>query len=1228
MNNLSIFIPMDRRQAMVHGRNLDTWARGSALFADISGFTPLTEALANELGPRRGAEELNRFLNQIFDALITELHRFGGSVIGFSGDAVTCWIDDDDGSRATACALAMQDVMKAFQEISTPTGTVYHLGIKVAVATGQVRRFLVGDPDIQVIDAIAGQTLDTLATAESLAQQGQVILDQNSLERVRNQVQVEKQIQDHKTGHRFTIVSQLKDEIDPAPWAPVEPEGIDPDLARTWLLPPVYERIRSGQGDFLAELRPAVSLFLKFTGINYDEDPDSGIKLDNFIRQAQNILNTYGGSLIQLTIGDKGSYIQAVFGTPIAHEDDALRAASAALELNRLTDLLPILETTQIGVAQGRMHAGAYGGKERMTYGVLSDEVNLAARLMSAANPGQILVCPITMDAIAEEFDLQPLPPINVKGKMVSIEIFSLVATKRRSAPGTDASKYALPLVGRQDELQRFEQLLKKASEGEGQIVSLTGEPGMGKSRLVAEFVKLAGQGDFICLAGECQSYGTHNSYLVWETIWQEFFQLNLNAPLEDQINQLTLQLENLDPVLLPRLPLLGAVLNLPIPDNELTGSLDAKLRKTSLEALLFDCVRARAEERPILFVLEDTHWMDPLSLDLLATISRSIGPLSVLILIAHRRDEDRKEAQPDYTDLPYFSHIPLSEFTAEEAQDLIANKLAQLFNIRSDTNADLIRKITERAEGNPFYIEELLNYLKDRGIDAKDMETLEEIELPSSLHSLILSRIDRLNENQKTVLKVSSVIGRLFNAAIVWGVYPQLGNKERIEQDLDYLRHLDLTHLDSPEPELTYLFKNLITQQVAYENLPYRTRAMLHAQIGAFLENATTQTDQVVDLLAYHYGMSENVDKKRQYLLLAAKSAQADYANSSAINYYQQVLPLISSEDKVEVMLDYASVLEVVGEWEAADELLQSALQLANEQNDPVGAAWSKAAFGEHMRKKGDFNAAETWLEDAKADFEELGNSHGRGQVLHRAGVVAGQKRDFEQALNLFQESLAIRQELGDTKQSAYILGNLGIIARLQSNYEEAHKYHQEGLNLRRQIGDRWGIANSLNNLGNVALDMGDSEQARSLLEEALGIQRELGDRWAIANALNNLANVYRSENDFSMALAYYEESLQINQELGDSWAIAYLLEDVGALAAKLGDLKEALMMVAAADTIRLSIDSPLSPAELEKLAAWIDPTESQLEEDTVIQARKHGQEMSSDQAVDFAIQWCISKE
>lgn len=1212
---------MDRRQAMARGQIVPERLSGSALMADISGFTPLMEALARELGARRGAEELTGHLNRVYDALITELYQFGGCVIAFAGDAITCWLDGDDGRRAAACALAMQQAMVQFREIVIPSGNTVSLAVKTAVATGTARRFVVGSSDIQLIDVLAGDMLEDLADAASLAGKGDVVLTPQAAAQLEPYLVVQSWQTLPQSSERFAVVGALQTAVARQAWPPL-PGALSDEQIKPWLLPTVYNQLRNGRGEFLAELRPAIALFVQFRGLDYDLDPQAGEKLDGFIQQVQRLVTRYDGAMLQVSIGDKGNYLYAAFGAPVAHEDDAARAVSVAWELKGLAANHKDIQDVKMGIASGRMRTGAYGGTARRTYGVLGDSVNLSARLMEKALPGQILATLEIQQAAADTFDWERLPDVQVKGKSGRIAVASVRDTRQRSMIRLLEPAYALPIVGREAEMALLAEKLELVAAGLGQIIGITADAGMGKSRLVTEVIRLARQHGLTGFGGECQSYATKTSYHVWQTIWRGFFHVSGDLAPEEYLPRLEGELAQIDPALLPRLPLLSAVLNLPIPDNDLTRSFDAKLRKSSLESLLVACLQARAKERPLLFVLEDSHWMDPLSHDLLEIIGRAMVDLPVLLVLAYRIVEVGGDVPPRVNMLPYFTEITLQEFTPQEAERLIQLKLAQLFGPETAVFPTFTTRIIARAEGNPFYIEELLNYLQDRHIHPEEVTALASLDLPDSLQSLILSRIDQLSEAQKSTLKIASVIGRLFRAALLWGAYPELGDVSAVQANLDALSRMELTVLDTPEPELAYIFKHVVTQEATYESLPFATRARLHTQIGEYIEQVYAGSlDLYIPILAHHYEHGLNEDKKRQYLLLAAADAYQKYAHEAAIAYYGRVLPLMPVDEKVSVMLKLGEALQPVGRWSEAEDLLRDALTLARQQNDVYGRASCQLALAELLRKQGRFDDASARLARARLNFEELGDEAGVGQALHAAGTLVAQKGDYRQAQLLYEESLAIRRALADEPNIANLLNNMGIIARFQGDYERARRLYEESLAIRQKLNNKLAISVSLTNLGLLALSLGDLETARQRLEDAIVLTREVGDRWSVANALNNVANVVRDQGDYHRARELYRESLSINRELGDKRALAFVLEDLSCLSALEGQAVPALHLAAAATAVREDIGAPLAPNDQQRLNHNLAPAREKLPAAAQAEAVAQGRQMTLDEVVAYAL-------
>ncbi len=1219
LDALLSFIPIDRQLALAHYTPLKTNTHGAALFADLSGFTPLTEALVRALGPQRGAEELTRQLNLVYDALIGEVENYRGTVIGFSGDAITCWFDQDTGTRAVAAALAMQNAMQKFAAVPIPNGGTVALALKAAVVCGAVKRFCVGDSDVQLIDLIAGATLDRLAEVEHHAEKGQVVLDASTARTLGDAIHIAEWKQEN--AGQFAVVDRLNVSIEKQPWERLAHNALRPEEIKCWLLPPVYARLMSGQATFLAELRPAVSLFMRFGGIDFEADADAGAKLDAYIKWVQSIITRYDGILVQLTIGDKGSYLYAAFGAPVAHDDDAIRALRAARELQTSPQEFRYITAPQIGVSRGRMRVGPYGGTTRRTYGVLGDEVNVAARLMQAAQPGQILVTERAADVTERFFEFERLEPIRVKGKSEPLRVLALRGPRAEVARAMEED-YELPMVGRVREQEVLQQAIDRAASGQGQVIVLLGEAGVGKSRLAHEAMRRADLVGFQVYRGECPSYGTNSSYLVWHNILRAFFAIENNAPLEAQVEQLTQQLRDINPNLVPRAPLLGAALNLPIPENDLTRSLDARVRKQLLEGMILECVRARAQETPIAILLEDCHWLDALSHDVLEMLGRETADRAVLIVTTMRPPDIERLQTPRLTRLANTTLMHLADFSTDEAARLIELKLEQGNATDGALEPSIVQKLTARAGGNPFYIEELLNYMRDRGLNPRDPRTLEALDLPDSLSSLILSRIDRLSDTQRSTLKVASIIGRQFFFRWLWGVYPPLGETTDVRTNLDDMSRLDLTPLDQPDPQRSYIFRHVLTHQVTYESQPFSTRAELHGHLGHFLEEQfADEIERNVDLLAYHFDRSEDMQKRREYLLKAGEQAQAEYANEAAISYYRRLLTLLADDEKIPVMLKLGQVCEVVGEWNEESALYQEGLQLAQQLNDAHGDARLRAALGTLLRKRGELADATHYLDQAQQRFEELNDRAGIGQVLHERGTVATQQGDLTKARAFYQESLEIRRELEEEKLIGNLLSNLGIIARMTGDPERANALYNEALTLRREIGDRWGIAASLNNLGVLKRQLGEYAAARAVLEESLGIWREIGERAYLANTLTSLSEVLIDQNDIAAAQPLLVESLNIARALGDKRTTAFLLENFARVAIIQGDGLRAVKLVGAASALRQTIGAPLPEAEQKILDERLQTAREQFGENVVAELWEQGKTMTMEEAVEGAL-------
>jgi tetratricopeptide (TPR) repeat protein len=634
-----------------------------------------------------------------------------------------------------------------------------------------------------------------------------------------------------------------------------------------------------------------------------------------------------------------------------------------------------------------------------------------------------------------------------------------------------------------------------------------------------------------------------------------------------------------------------------------------------------------------------------------------------VLVVVAYRPPELPHLQAPRVTELPGCTLIPLAELSEAEALELAELKQVHL-DARESLPPDVLARIVERTQGNPFYLEQLLTYLHDRRLAPRSAQELDGLDLPASLSTLILSRIDQLGERERATLKVASIVGRSFRAAWLWGFYPNLGEPPAVVADLELLARLDLTLPELPEPAVSYLFKHILTHGVAYESIPYETRAWLHERLGAFIEGAyAASLDQFVDLLAHHYDRSANLAKRREYLRRAADQARAEYANAPAIDYYRRLLALLARDEQGPVRFLLGQVLELTGAWDEAEASYSRALDAALAAGDRRAEAACLRATGRLHRKRGRYGEALERLgrahqvaaglgdaaeaAQALADMGEVYRLQGdygaaaqsyaaclaphageqtremlaaRASALKGAGTLAAQQGDFETARARYDEGLAIQRELGDKPGVVALLNNLGMVAMYREDYGAARALFDEGLELARAVGDLWAVGSLLNNAGLAARYHGDAADARRVLEESVAVRRRLGDRWGVANSLSSLTNLLIHTGELADVRPMLAESLALNSEIGDRTAIAYCLEDVAGLAAASGEPARALRLAGAASALRAAIGSPLPPGEQAALDRLLAPARAALADPAA--EYEAGRAMALEEAVEAAAQ------
>jgi predicted ATPase len=600
---------------------------------------------------------------------------------------------------------------------------------------------------------------------------------------------------------------------------------------------------------------------------------------------------------------------------------------------------------------------------------------------------------------------------------------------------------------------------------------------------------------------------------------------------------------------------------------------LDAKLRKERFFDIVSQALEAQAKESPLLLIFEDLHWADPISLELLDHVARNLGD-SPLLLLGLRRPTGGK---PKWDDLPHHQVIELDELSAEESQELVAS-LLHLSSVPSAFES----LILDRAQGNPFYVEEVIHMLMDRGHLVPENEghrfvgDLSVIEVPDTISGVVMSRIDSLDEGCRTALRVASVIGRIFAFNVLQVIYPRPIGNTALQRRLETLRRVDLTPLEEPEPNLRYIFKHILTQEVAYESLLHARRRELHSQVALYYEETRCQEglEEYYELLAYHFGRSAYRDKALEYAIRAGDRNRATYANDAAIRHYSAALQLqkeLGQEGTLawaDLHFKLGEVYVHVGRYEEAITSYQQALDAAGQNWEVEQQARTLRKIGWTHQLRGQYREALEWLIRAREVAESappVAKSRQMARILADTGAVHIRRAEYKTGITLIERALdllaKLPKDLERVRDEGWAYTRLGVAHVHQGNFQEARTFFEQSLTLRAQAGDLVGIATLHNNLGYVAHHLqGDLQAAIQSYQRSLDVCHQIGYRYMMAMASNNLGLAHQALGNYRQAIVYYQHSLRIRQEMGDLYGTASSFDNLGLAYYQRGDYEKAM--------------------------------------------------------------------
>ena len=899
--------------------------QAAILFADISGFTLLTERMA-EKGPT-GVETLARILNEYFGQLIDIIHEYGGDVVKFAGDAVIAvWpvVPDIAISETVSRADQWQWTMRAaecalevHQRLTNYKAEDAHLYLKLAVSLGRINMVHVGGVFNRWEFLITGAPLVELGLANNLAKAGEILITPSAWKLIRNDSNaqtIEFELKDAiAQGGRLESLNKPSS-IFSSPKKPVIPDGAENSL-RPYIPGAVINRLTAGQSSWIAELRRVTVLFINLPDIDQNTALESA---QDVARLIQRSVYHYEGSINKINVDDKGITIVAALGLPpFSHEDDPARGVQAALMIRR--ELTTLGVPSYIGITTGRIFCGSVGNDLRREYTIIGNAVNLSARLMGAASTQDELIAKhvvpilcdrLTYDSAKEAVEFETLPPQRVKGRTEPVEVFHALEIKK------SVVRSKTELIGRQDEKTLMAGALQELSRGAPhQTLVLQGEAGIGKSRLFEDLIRQAETLDVKMFVGNGDPIEKASPYHAWRSIFYQVFDIAellanedfTEAPQTLMEDKVLAKLVEIDPDLVRYAPLVDVVLPIAIPDNELTSAMSGEIRGGNVRELLTRLLAFEASQSPMLIVMEDLHWFDSASWALLVDVQQKVRPL--FLALNTRPLADPIPAQfKQILDTPGTRLLRLEAMKLDDVEALVCQRLG----VKS-VPPMLSRLIREKSEGHPFFAEELAYALRDSGILMIENQecrvhsrflNFEDLTLPDTLQAAITNRIDSLNPSQQLTLKVASVIGRIFAFRLLQAIHPIEADKSALHDYMTTLTRLSLTLVESEAPDLAYIFKHAVTQEVAYNLMLFSQRRLLHQAVAEWIEkNYEKNLEAYYALLAHHWSQAADPSEALQdghalykaveYLEKAGEQAIQNYANQEAVQFFNQALEL-----------------------------------------------------------------------------------------------------------------------------------------------------------------------------------------------------------------------------------------------------------------------------------------------------------------------------------------------
>jgi len=1105
---------------------------GTLVFMDISGFTAMSERLARK--GKVGAEEVTGVMSDTFARLLAAAYARGAYLLKFGGDAMfLLFRGPEHAARAVAAAVDMRRELRQTGRFATSAGRV-GLRMSVGVHSGRVIFVLAGDSHRELM--VIGDAVTQTARMETAATAGQIAVSDATAALLPPRCAGEA-----VAGGRLLRSAPPVREERPAPTS-IDLFG---DAA---LYIPLAVREQLAAGIDESEHRAVTVAFVHFDGTD-ELLAERGVAavaemLDALVRRVQAAAERFGVAFLATDVDADGGKIILAAGAPTGAENDEERMLRALRALMDDPGPLPL----RVGVNRGAIFAGNVGPPYRRTYTVMGDAVNLAARVMAKARPGQVLATADVLDRSATLFETEQLEPFAVKGKARPVTAYSV---GRIAGTRTRGDGERLPFVGRRNELRQLEAALDAAARDGARLFEIAGDSGIGKSRLLIELRER--HPDVPSHEVACEQYEASTPYFAMRHLLRSLLALDAGASREEQAAALRARVEALAPELLPWLPLIAAVVDVPVASTRETEQLQPAFRQARLHRAVAELMR-RAQPGPAIFVVDDAQWIDEASRALLAFLLDQ-ATAAPWVWCATRRIAG---SGVNFDEIARRTTMELQPLAPDESSELAAGAAGDVALSRHDLEA-----LAARGGGNPLFLQELVaTRLGGTGLSG----------LPESVEALVVSRIDALDPPRRRALRYASVLGNAFARASLSGSFGDLLGRTGARA-----AWYGLDEFIVPDGAAGMRFRHALVREVAYEALPFRLRRELHERAGTYFERAAgDEADAQAELLSLHFSLAHDYPKAYRYAKIAGDRSKAKWANVEAAEFFRRAIGAarqvagVGHGEIASLSEALGDVCELAGQYDDAIDAYHAALGevraddaasrrlllkegVMRERGGRYAAAlrWYgralqrcgaddvadrvkiEVAYAGVRFRQGRYADCASWCRGALPGAEACGDraslAHAYYLLAHACNFLGDPEGARYRAL-----ALPIYEELGDFVGQANVLNNLGVAAYYyEGDWGQALSYYRRSQAARERAGDVVGAATASNNIGEILSDQGKLDDARALFRSALDVWRAARYPVGIALATSNLGWVAARSGDHGAARELLDEALRGFREI-----------------------------------------------------------------------------------------------